>query len=86
MSNDKYQKPKSGYDLSERTSVFAEKILDLCKQIPKNEINKPLIHQLVKSSTSIGANYMEADCAESRKDFIHKSNKFRKPGIVFQHQ
>ena len=31
-----------------------------------------MINQLVRSATSIGANYMEADCAESKKDFIHK--------------
>lgn len=32
----------------------------------------PIIKQLIRSGTSIGANYFEADCAESRKDFIHK--------------
>jgi len=38
----------------------------------RNEVNSPLTNQLVRSSTSIGANYMEADGAESRRDFQHK--------------
>ena len=40
--------------------------------IPKNPINNPMISQLVRSGTSIGANYAEADEASSRKDFINK--------------
>ena len=60
------------YDLEERTAKFGENIIDLCKSLPKNIINIPLINQLIKSSTSIGANYMEADGAESGKDFRHK--------------
>ena len=38
----------------------------------ENNINRSIINQLVRSATSIGANYMEADCAESKKDFNHK--------------
>lgn len=60
------------YDLEERTAKFGENVILFVKKIPQNVINKPLITQLVKSATSIGANYCEADCAESRKDFIHK--------------
>ncbi|KKP57463.1 MAG: hypothetical protein UR51_C0017G0010 [Candidatus Moranbacteria bacterium GW2011_GWF1_34_10] len=66
ISNDKK------YDLIERTSAFGEAVIDFLKIIPKNEITKPLISQCVRSATSIGANYMEADCAESKKDFRHK--------------
>lgn len=60
------------YDLEERTSKFAEKIIIFCKKIPFNEINKPLIGQLVRSGTSIGANYCEANGASSKKDFTNK--------------
>lgn len=67
----KIQNPKK-YDLEERTSVFGENVIDFLKTIPKNEITRPLISQCVRSVTSIGANYMEADCAESKKDFKHK--------------
>ena len=60
------------YDLCERTSKFGEEIIDFAKSLPNNPVNKPLISQVVRSGTSIGANYMEADCAESKKDFQHK--------------
>jgi four helix bundle protein len=63
---------KKVYDLEERTARFGENVIVLCKNISKNEITKPLISQLVRSGTSVGANYCEADCAESRKDFEHK--------------
>ena len=60
------------YDLEERTAIFGESIIDFCKSLPKNTINIPLINQAIKSGTSIGANYCEADGAESGKDFKHK--------------
>lgn len=60
------------YDLEERTKKFGENVISFCKKIPRDEITRPLITQLVKSGTSIGANYYEANCAESRKDFEHK--------------
>lgn len=60
------------YDLEERTAIFAEEIIEFCKHLPKNEITLPLITQLIKAGTSIGANYCEADCAETKKDFEHK--------------
>jgi four helix bundle protein len=64
------KRPK--YDLEERTAKFGENKIEFCKKLPKNVITIPLISQLIKSATSIGANYFEADCAESRKDFEHK--------------
>ena len=60
------------YDLEERTALFGESTILFAQKIPKNQITSPLIVQLVKASASIGANYCEADCAESRKDFEHK--------------
>ena len=60
------------YDLEERTQKFGEEIIEFAKKIPKSVINIPLIDQLVRAGTSIGSNYCEADCAESRKDFEHK--------------
>ena len=80
MSKPKYQmsnqaqssKPKNKYDLEERTAKFGEDIIEFAKTFPNNPINLSLISQLVRSATSIGANYMEADGAESKKDFKHK--------------
>ena len=51
------------YDLEERTEKFAEKIIDLAKRCPKNEVTLPIIGQLVRAGTSIGANYCEANGA-----------------------
>lgn len=60
------------YDLEERTAKFGENAIKFAKKIPQNPISAPLINQFIKSSTSIGANYCEADGAESKKDFKHK--------------
>ncbi len=60
------------YDLEERTARFAEKIVDLCKKCPKAVITLPIIDQLIRAGTSIGANYCEANGASSRKDFMNK--------------
>lgn len=60
------------YDLEERTAKFGEKIILLYKSFQENTISRPLILQLVRSATSIGANYMEANGASSRKDFKNK--------------
>lgn len=60
------------YDLSERTKKFSRDILSLCKKIKLNAVNKNLIDQLIRSSTSVGANYCEANGASSRNDFRNK--------------
>lgn len=60
------------YDLSERTARFGVNIIRFAKRIPVNQVTRRLIPQLVAAGTAIGANYAEADCAESGKDFVHK--------------
>ena len=60
------------YDLEDRTLKFAKQVISLCKNIPQTPITRPTITQLVKSATSIGANYREANGASSRKDFRNK--------------
>ena len=60
------------YDLEERTAVFAERIIELCKKCPKNMVTIPIIDQLIRCGTSIGANYCEANGASSKKDFKNK--------------
>ncbi len=62
----------SQYNLEERTAKFGENIIILCKSIRQDVISKPIINQLVRSATSIGANYMEANGASSKKDFGNK--------------
>lgn len=63
---------KRQYDLEERTARFGERIIDFARQLPENTITRPLIAQLVRAGTSIGANYSEADEANSKKDFANK--------------
>lgn len=60
------------YDLEERTAKFSENIIEFVKLLPQNTITKSLINQLVKSGTSVGANYYEASEASSRRDFRNK--------------
>ena len=60
------------YDLEERTAIFGEDIIKLCKIVEINTINKSIINQLVRSGTSVGANYMEANQASFKKDFRNK--------------
>jgi four helix bundle protein len=62
---------KKVYDLEERTAKFGEAIVDFAKRVPRNVVTLPLIKQIVRAGTSIGANYCEADGAVSPKDFRH---------------
>ena len=63
---------KKKYDLEDRTAKFGEEIISMCKKLQQDAISRPLIGQIVRSATSIGANYMEANGASSKKDFINK--------------
>ncbi|MFA6080879.1 MAG: four helix bundle protein [Patescibacteria group bacterium] len=60
------------YDLEERTAKFGGEIIVFCKSIQETTISRPIINQLIRSATSIGANYMEANGASSRSDFRNK--------------
>jgi four helix bundle protein len=60
------------FDLEERTAVFGEHIIQLCQMIKNDTMSRPIINQLTRSGTSIGANYMEANGASSKKDFRNK--------------
>lgn len=63
---------QNNYDLEERTAKFGENVIGFCKTIKQDAISKPLVTQIVRSATSIGANYMEANSAASKKDFKNK--------------
>ena len=60
------------YDLAERTKEFALSVINFSRKLPVNNTSRILISQVVRSGTSIGANYSEADNAESKGDFRHK--------------
>ena len=73
------------YDLEERTAKFGENSIKFCKKIPRGPITDPLINQFTKCSTSIGANYCEADDAESKQDFKHKIGICKKESREAKH-
>ena len=60
--------------LEDRTMKFSKDLISVLKLLPKNQINYKLSGQVLGSGTSIGANYREANGAESKKDFKHKIN------------
>lgn len=66
------------YDLEERTFLFAKRCRDFVKKIPKNVSNFEYAKQLIKSSGSVGANYIEANDSISKKDFNHRIKICRK--------
>ena len=59
--------------LEERTLAFAVAVVRLVGGFSKSESTSVIVRQLVRSGTAIGANYREANRAESREDFIHKT-------------
>ena len=62
----------NNYNLEERTADFGKQVIILCRSVNQDVISRPIISQIVRSGTSIGANYMEANGASSKKDFANK--------------
>ncbi|MDD4352224.1 MAG: four helix bundle protein [Candidatus Gracilibacteria bacterium] len=73
------------YDLKERTEKFGKDTIEFRKNMPVNHITLNIIDQLLRSATSIGANYCEADNAHSKKDFRHKISICRKESREARH-
>src|SRR6187401_3275153 len=66
------------FDLAERTAAFGEAVIEFVVALPRNAITSPLISQLVRSATSVGLNYCEADEAGSRKEFKYRISVCRR--------
>jgi four helix bundle protein len=66
------------YDLAERTAKFGETIIVFARRLAVDTVSRPLINQIVRSGTSVGANYCEADDAVSKKEFRQKIGTCRK--------
>lgn len=64
--------------MEKRLKEFSLRVLKLIKSLPKNEENRIYGKQVIRSSSSIGANYAEATCAHTTPDFLHDINKCRK--------
>jgi four helix bundle protein len=71
-------KPEKVFDLEERTARFGEAVIAFAKRIPQNVVTIPLISQLVRAGTSVGANYCEADDSVSKKEFRQKIGTCKK--------
>jgi four helix bundle protein len=78
MEEKKKTKPERPYDLEERTFLFAKETREFVKTIPKTAGNIEDVRQLVRSSGSVGANYIEANESVSRKDFLLRIKTCRK--------
>jgi four helix bundle protein len=76
MRNNK--NPKRPYDLEERTFQFAKSVRLFIKTLPRSIANVEDARQLLKASGSVGANYIEANEALSKKDFLVRIKISRK--------
>jgi len=72
-------------EFEHRITQFGLEVIRFCKTIPEDTISRPIINQLVRSATSIGANYAEANNAASKKDFANKINICRKEAQETKH-
>ena len=66
------------YDLEDRTFEFARQVRTFIKALPKTLANTEDARQLIRASGSIGSNYIEANDALSKKDFIMRIKICRK--------
>lgn len=78
-------KQDSKFNLEERTSQFGADVISFCRNIKEDNITKSLINQVVRSATSVGANYREANGASSKKDFKNKIHICQKEAKETQH-
>jgi len=76
---------KRVYDLEERTARFGESVIDFAKTIPQEAVTNRIISQLVGAATSVGANYVEADDAVSKKEFLKNIGTCRKEAREAKH-
>ena len=65
-------------DLEDRTFLFAESVRAFVKQLPRTISNTEDVRQLVRASGSVAANWIEADEALSKKDFLMRAKICRK--------
>ena len=77
--------PERVFDLEERTGRFGEQIVDFAGAIRLTPITEPLVSQLIRSGTSIGANYCEANDAGSKREFRHRISLCRREAKETKH-
>lgn len=85
MANSQVNRADRVYDLEGRTAAFGEGVTDFCKAIHLTAITEPLVKQLVRSGTSVGANYCEANDACSKREFRHRLSICRREAKETKH-
>ena len=78
MTSNNGKKDDKPYDLEERTFKYARTIFSFIGSCPKTPVNTEITGQLVRSAGSVGANYIEAREALSKKDFAMRVKICRK--------
>ena len=73
------------YDLEERTAAFGERVVAFARTLPQNAVTNRIINQLVGAGTSVGANYLEADDAVSKKEFLKRIGTCKKEARETKH-
>ncbi|TWT88281.1 hypothetical protein Mal64_17600 [Pseudobythopirellula maris] len=73
------------FDLAERTACFGESVIRFVRLVSRDDVSGPLIRQLVRSATSIGANYLEADEAGTNKEFRYRISVCSREARETQH-
>ncbi len=69
---------RNKYDLEERTLIFAKRVIEFIGSLEKTIANVEISRQLVRSSGSVGANYIEANESLGKKDFLMRIRICRK--------
>lgn len=73
------------HDLEERTAKFGEAVIAFAKKVRSSSVTLPLVTQIVRAGTSVGANYCEADDASTKKEFRHRIGICRKEARETKH-
>jgi four helix bundle protein len=73
------------FDLEERSARFGEAMIDLLRPIKRSALTDPLISQLARAASSVGANYCEADDSCTRKEFRHRIGVCRREARESKH-
>jgi len=73
------------YDLEERTARFGEAVIDFARTMPQNAVTNRIVNQLVGAGTSVGANYVEADDAVSKREFLKSIGTCKKEARETKH-
>ncbi|MEX1015272.1 MAG: four helix bundle protein [Phycisphaeraceae bacterium] len=76
---------RGGFDLEERTAAFGEAVIDFALALSVTPVTRSLIDQLVRAGTSIGANYCEANEADTKREFRYRINLCRRESKETRH-